>query len=161
MNILIEALIIALANMLVDFVFVLLLNPRRATKRIKSEIASDSEFRHTFVRNLLSEDMLSLYDPILDKLNQKIRGSLIQPLGQVGIEEKMIGKALVEDMKEKSPEYEIVLDVLKDNSPTLYKLALKRPDLIPKIIEKARGMGIPIPSIEDGQDNIGENPYDY
>jgi hypothetical protein len=155
-NYLIVSLLVVLGNIASDIFFVLVLNPQKSANRIKSEIIQDKKFRVDFIKLLTDEDILSLYDPILDKLNLKLRGSLIQPLGQEAIAEKQIGAAILEDVKEQSPEMELLVEGLRIASPNLYKLAKRRPDLIPAILDRARRMGF----IPDSKDNMGGfDPY--
>lgn len=156
MDYLLVSLLVVLGNIVSDIFFVLILNPRRGANRIKSEIISDQKFRNDFIKLLTSDDTIYLYDPLLDKLNQKLRGTLIQPLGQEAIGEKQIGAAILEDVKEQSPEMELLVEGLRIASPNLYKLAKRRPDLIPAILDRARRMGF----IPDDKGNMGGfDPY--
>jgi hypothetical protein len=156
MDYLLVSLLVILGNVASDIFFVLVLNPRRSANRIKSEIIQDKKFRVDFIELLTDEEIIHLYDPLLDRLNLKIRGMQIQPLGQEAIAEKQIGAAILEDVKEKSPEMELLVEGLRIASPNLYKLAKRRPDLIPAILDRARRMGF----IPDHKDNMeGFDPY--
>ena len=149
------SILVVLGNIVSDIFFVLVLNPRRAANRIKSEIIRDDKFRSDFIDVLTDPKILPKYDPVLDKLTQKLKGIMIQPLGQDAIAEKAIGGAILEDVAEQSPEMELLIEGLKKMSPNLYKLAKRRPELIPSIIERARRIGF----IDGNLDIGGSDPY--
>ena len=155
MNYLEVSILVILGNIVSDIFFVLVLNPRRAANRIKSEIISDKKFRNDFIDLLTDDELLSKYDPVLDRLSMKLKGIMIQPLGQEAIAEKAIGSAVLEDIKEQGPEMELLIEGLRVASPNLYKLAKRRPDLIPAILDRARKIGF-IPGEEGGG---GFDPY--
>lgn len=155
MNYLEVSILVILGNIVSDIFFVLVLNPRRAANRIKSEIISDKKFRNDFIDLLTDDELLSKYDPVLDRLSMKLKGIMIQPLGQEAIAEKAIGSAVLEDIKEQGPEMELLIEGLRVSSPNLYKLAKRRPDLIPAILDRARKIGF-IPGEEGGG---GFDPY--
>ncbi len=62
---------------------------------------------------------------------------------------------MLEDIKESSLEGELLLEGLKMASPKLFKLAQRRPELIPVILEKARGVGI----LKDSNSAMSSDPY--
>lgn len=156
MDYLIISILIVLGNLLSDVVLVVVINPRRASHRIKSEILHDRSFQIDLMTSLTSPEILPIYDPLLEKLRQKLQGSAIQQMGQVALGEKEIGKALLADVKESSLEGDLLLEGLKISSPNLYKLAQRRPELIPKILERARSMGLMGQSLSDSS---GFDPY--
>ena len=99
MDYLIISFVVVLGNLITDFFFVLVLNPRRAANRIKSEILTDTRFQRDFMGALTTSDMLPIYDPVLEKLRQKLQGGLMHSQGQEALATKEIGKALLEDVK--------------------------------------------------------------
>jgi hypothetical protein len=135
-------LVAVLSNAGVDFLLVLVLNPKKASDKVKIAILEDDQFINAVIDRLVDPDILPKYDPIFDRLNDKIKGQALHSIGQEAILDKAINKEITQSMEIENPEIALALESIRAINPNLAKRLEKNPLLIPKAVEKLKQLGL-------------------
>jgi len=134
--------IAVLSNAGVDFLLVLVLNPKKASNKVKMAILEDDQFINAVIERLVSDEVLDKYDPVFDRLSAKIRGQALHFQGQEAILEKAINKEITQTMETEDPKISLALETIRAVNPNLAKRLEKNPLLIPKALEKLQQLGL-------------------
>jgi hypothetical protein len=130
--------LVAIVNLSVDFVFVLLLNPKKAASKVKSAILDDKVFVAEMVKEIVSVNP-EIFEPLMEKFRQKMLGTInslennILPPSEV----KAITKDLSMDVLNQNPEIMALLDMF----PNVKRRVLANPALINTVLELMQRLG--------------------
>jgi len=131
---------VVLGDTLVMGLFVLILNPRLGTNRIKKEIVDDRDFMVRVVDSLLAimGDNPGKLDPLYDRLQEKIQGTILSDQNVDRQVDRLISKEIVEQ----NPDIEVMIDLIGEVSPRLKKVLKKHPEFAPKILDQLKRRGL-------------------
>jgi len=141
-------LVVILGDITTMGIFVLILNPRIGTKRIKSEIVDDDEFMHRTVKRIIDivREEPEEFDPFISRIQEKIQGTILSDHAV----DRMIDRTISREIRETNPEIDALIEVVSGISPRLGKTLKKRPELAPDIIRKLQERGI-LPDLSESQ----------
>lgn len=123
---------VAIVNLLVDFVFVLILNPKAASSKIKAEIQSDKPFIDAMTKDILyaatADESIQLMKPIFNYMQAQFMGTIqgFENVLENPNEIKALKAAIAEDAMAQYPD----LDMLLEAFPSVKKKIQKNPALI-------------------------------
>lgn len=107
---------VAFVNLLVDFIFVLLLNPRAASRKIKAEIISDKAFIEAMMDEIIyiitDNANIAKLNPLFDYMQAKFMGTIqgFENIVEHPMEVKALKAAIAEDAMDAYPEVAMILE---------------------------------------------------
>lgn len=123
---------VAIVNLLVDFVFVLVLNPKAASTKIKAEIQSDKQFIDAMTKDILysvtDEESIQLMKPIFNYMQAQFMGTIqgFENIIENPSEIKALKSAIAQDAMDSYPEVATILELF----PSVKAKIKKNPALI-------------------------------
>lgn len=143
---------VILGDAIVMAAFVLLLNPRLGAAATKTAILSDREFFHEIanrlVDHLMNPENQTKFEPLLEKLRQKIQGTMLTDKAMDATIDRMISTSI----KEENPDIAMAVDAVKSVSPKYGRFLEKHPELAPRILDRLQKRGL-LPMGEDDSGN--------
>ena len=131
---------VILGDAIVMGIFVLLLNPKISTQRIKDTILTDRDFIRSVtvaVADVIEsepEKFEGIYGHITEKFRELFEnGKMIDMTA-----DRIISK----EIREQNPEIQLAIDMISQISPKLGKALRKNPELAPRILEKMKKRGL-------------------
>lgn len=145
---------VILGDAIVMGIFVLILNPRLSTQRIKDTILTDRDFIRKVTEEIAGviQEEPEKFEGIFEEISKKFRelfesGKMIDMTA-----DRIISK----EIREQNPEIQLAIDMVSQISPKLGKALRKNPELAPKILEKMKKRGL-IP--EGSAEEVAFDPY--
>lgn len=124
-----EFIAVMFAEILFGVIFVLIMNPRLGSKRIKKEIIEDRDFIADFLETLFSDDFSTILDAEYEKLRKKLWGTISsysQSVDMKPMEVKHLKGETALDLMEQNDELKQILAMF----PRVEKLVRQNPNYI-------------------------------